>query len=311
MKYNPRASNKLAMLPGFLDRHPLEPEGHAQGFLECLFDLQEMLKAVTGMSGVSLTPMAGAQGEFAGVAMIRAYHVARGDTGRTQIIVPDAAHGTNPATATMCGCDVVEIPTGPDGDVDVDALRKVVGPQTAGIMLTNPVHARRVRAAHRRDRRRGARRGRAAVLRRRQPERHPRPGPARGHGLRRGAHQPAQDLFHAPRRRRSRCGHRGGDGPPRALPADPDRGQARRASILLAGRERTAPEHRAAVRLHGQRRHPAARLRLHAPAGRRGHAPGVGLRHAECQLPDEAAGGRRLHARLSRSGAPATSSSSR
>jgi len=138
MKYNPRASNKLAMLPGFLDRHPLEPEAHAQGVLECLFDLQEILKAVTGMSGVSLTPMAGAQGEFAGVAMIRAYHVARGDVGRTQIIVPDAAHGTNPATATMCGCDVVEIPTGADGDVDVEALRRVVGPQTAGIMLTNP-----------------------------------------------------------------------------------------------------------------------------------------------------------------------------
>jgi glycine dehydrogenase subunit 2 len=138
MKYNPRASNKLAMLPGFLERHPLEPAAHAQGFLECLYDLQEMLKAVTGMCGVSLTPMAGAQGEFAGVAMIRAYHLARGDKTRTQIIVPDAAHGTNPATATMCGCDVVEIPTRPDGDVDVDALRKVVGPQTAGIMLTNP-----------------------------------------------------------------------------------------------------------------------------------------------------------------------------
>ena len=138
MKYNPRASNKLAMLPGFLDRHPLEPEEHAQGVLECLYDLQEMLKAVTGMCGVSLTPMAGAQGEFAGVAMIRAYHLARGDTARNQIIVPDAAHGTNPATATMCGCEVVEIPTGPDGDVDVAALRQVVGPRTAGIMLTNP-----------------------------------------------------------------------------------------------------------------------------------------------------------------------------
>jgi glycine dehydrogenase subunit 2 len=138
MKYNPRAANKLAMLPGFLDRHPLEPEAHTQGFLECLFDLQEMLKSVTGMRGVSLTPMAGAQGEFAGVAMIRAYHRARGDTARNQIIVPDAAHGTNPATATMCGCEVVEIPTGPDGDVDIDALRRVVGPQTAGIMLTNP-----------------------------------------------------------------------------------------------------------------------------------------------------------------------------
>jgi glycine dehydrogenase subunit 2 len=138
MKYNPRACNRLAMLPGFLDRHPLEPESHAQGVLECLFELQEMLKAVTGMQGVSLTPMAGAQGEFAGVAMIRAYHEARGDSARTQIIVPDAAHGTNPATATMCGLEVVEIPTGPDGDVDVEALRAAVGPATAGIMLTNP-----------------------------------------------------------------------------------------------------------------------------------------------------------------------------
>jgi len=138
MKYNPRAANKLAMLPGYLDRHPLEPEAHSQGVLENLYDLQELLKAVTGMSGVSLTPMAGAQGEFAGVAMIRAYHLSRGDSSRTQIIVPDAAHGTNPATATMCGCEVVEIPTGPDGDVDVEALRRVVGPQTAGIMLTNP-----------------------------------------------------------------------------------------------------------------------------------------------------------------------------
>ncbi len=138
MKYNPRAANRLAMLPGFLDRHPLEPAAHAQGFLACLFELQQMLKAVTGMSGVSLTPMAGAQGEFAGVAMICAYHRSRGDVERTQIIVPDAAHGTTPATATMCGCEVVEIPTGADGDVDLEALRKVVGPRTAGIMLTNP-----------------------------------------------------------------------------------------------------------------------------------------------------------------------------
>jgi glycine dehydrogenase subunit 2 len=138
MKYNPRACNRLAMLPAFLKRHPLSPTDKGQGFLQCMFELQEMLKAVTGMSGVSLTPMAGAQGEFAGVAMIRAYHRARGDDKRRQIIVPDAAHGTNPATATMCGCDVREIPTGRDGDVDLDALRTVVGPETAGIMLTNP-----------------------------------------------------------------------------------------------------------------------------------------------------------------------------
>jgi len=138
MKYNPRACNALAMLPQFLARHPAAPDETGQGFLACMFELQEILKDVTGMAGVSLAPMAGAQGEFAGVAMIRAYHDARGDTARTEIIVPDAAHGTNPATATMCGYTVREIPTDASGAVDIDALRAAVGPQTAGLMLTNP-----------------------------------------------------------------------------------------------------------------------------------------------------------------------------
>jgi len=138
MKYNPRACNALALLPEFAGRHPLGPVSHGQGFLSCMYELQEMLKDVTGMKGVSLTPMAGAQGELAGVAMIKAYHDARGHTERNEIIVPDAAHGTNPATATMCGCTVKEIPTGPDGDVDMAALKAVLGPNTAGIMLTNP-----------------------------------------------------------------------------------------------------------------------------------------------------------------------------
>ena len=138
MKYNPRACNALALLPEFAGRHPLGPESHGQGFLACMWELQEMLKDVTGMKGVSLTPMAGAQGELAGVAMIKAYHDAQGDHERTEIIVPDAAHGTNPATATMVGCVVKEIPTGPDGDVDIDALKAALGPKTAGIMLTNP-----------------------------------------------------------------------------------------------------------------------------------------------------------------------------
>jgi glycine dehydrogenase subunit 2 len=103
-----------------------------------MYELQEMLKEVTGMQGVSLTPMAGAQGEFAGVAMIRAYHRSRQDSARTEIIVPQAAHGTNPATATMCGYQVREIPSDANGDVDLAVLRSAVGPQTAGIMLTNP-----------------------------------------------------------------------------------------------------------------------------------------------------------------------------
>lgn len=138
MKYNPKACNQYAMLPQFLGRHPLTPESHSQGFLACLYELQEMLQEVTGMKGVSLTPMAGAHGEFAGVAMIRAYHRSRGDLERNEIIVPEAAHGTNPATASMCGCVVREIPVDAEGDVDLEALRGVVGPRTAGIMLTNP-----------------------------------------------------------------------------------------------------------------------------------------------------------------------------
>ncbi|MES9963361.1 MAG: aminomethyl-transferring glycine dehydrogenase subunit GcvPB [Candidatus Sedimenticola sp. 20ELBAFRAG] len=138
MKYNPRGSNELAMLPGFLSRHPEAPNSHSQGFLACMYDLQEILKEVTGMKEVSLSPAAGAQGEFAGVAMIKAYHDARGDEARNEILVPDAAHGTNPASAVMCGYKVREIPTGADGDVDLAALKEVVGPQTAGIMLTNP-----------------------------------------------------------------------------------------------------------------------------------------------------------------------------
>jgi glycine dehydrogenase subunit 2 len=138
MKYNPRAANQLAMLPEFLARHPAAPERTGQGFLACLFELQETLREATGMAAVSLAPMAGAQGEFAGVAMIRAYHAARGDAGRTEIVVPDAAHGTNPATARMCGYAVREVPTTRDGDVDLEALAAAVGPQTAGLMLTNP-----------------------------------------------------------------------------------------------------------------------------------------------------------------------------
>ncbi|MBF0455679.1 MAG: aminomethyl-transferring glycine dehydrogenase subunit GcvPB [Magnetococcales bacterium] len=138
MKYNPRACHVLAMLPGFLNRHPLEPDQTGQGVLSSLFELQEMLAEITGMAAVSLSPMAGAQGEFAGVAMIGAYHRQRGDVERVEMLVPDAAHGTNPATASLCGFRVREIATQATGDLDLDSLREAVGPQTAGLMLTNP-----------------------------------------------------------------------------------------------------------------------------------------------------------------------------
>ncbi|MBT6081185.1 MAG: aminotransferase class V-fold PLP-dependent enzyme, partial [Gammaproteobacteria bacterium] len=138
MKYNPRGANTLSMQSGFLNRHPAADTELGQGVMASLYDLQEILCEVTGMEATSLTPAAGAQGEFAGVAMIRAYHDAQGDTARSEILVPDAAHGTNPASAVMCGYKVKEIPTNSDGDVDLETLREVVGPQTAGIMLTNP-----------------------------------------------------------------------------------------------------------------------------------------------------------------------------
>src|SRR6202790_4353248 len=136
MKYYPKACNSFAMLPEFLGRHPLGPE--PQGFLACMYELQEMLQEITGMQSVSLTPMAGAQGEVAGGAMIPPSHRGRKDLGRTEIIVPQAAHGTNPATAAMCGCTVKEIPCDANGDVDIEALKAAVSPATAAIMLTNP-----------------------------------------------------------------------------------------------------------------------------------------------------------------------------
>lgn len=138
MKYNPRGVHRMAFLEGFLNHHPLSLEENSQGFLACAYELQEILKAVTGMQGAALSPMAGAQGEFAGVAMIRAYHESRNDFERDEILVPDAAHGTNPASAVQCGYKVHEIPTDKDGNVDIEALKAAVGPRTAGIMLTNP-----------------------------------------------------------------------------------------------------------------------------------------------------------------------------
>jgi glycine dehydrogenase subunit 2 len=138
MKYNPRGVHKAASLPNFVNRHPLAKTEYSQGFLKILHELQTYLSEITGMAGVSLTPMAGSQGEFAGVAMIKAYHQSRGEHHRNEILIPDAAHGTNPASAVMCGYKVVEIKTAPDGDIDLEQLRQKVGPNTAGIMLTNP-----------------------------------------------------------------------------------------------------------------------------------------------------------------------------
>lgn len=138
MKYNPRGVQRAVSHENFLQCHPLLAEQHCQGVLACLYQLQQYLQQITGMSHICLSSMAGSQGEFAGVAMIRAYHLARGDTQRNEIIVPDAAHGTNPASAVMCGFKVKEVPTAKDGDIDMIALQGMLGPKTGGIMLTNP-----------------------------------------------------------------------------------------------------------------------------------------------------------------------------
>ena len=138
MKYNPRGVQHAASLAGFIERHPLSPDDASQGTLRCLFELQDYLKTITGMTAVSLTPMAGSQGEFAGVTMIKAYHQARGDQQRNEMLIPDAAHGTNPASASICGFKVVNLESRKDGEIDLDLLKKTVGPNTAGIMLTNP-----------------------------------------------------------------------------------------------------------------------------------------------------------------------------
>ena len=138
MKYNPKIDEDMAALPGITQLHPLQPVETAQGALEALHVLGSELGEIFGMDAVTFQPAAGAHGEFTGVLLIKAYHTDRGDTARTKIIVPDSAHGTNPATAAMCGYQVVNIPSGADGCVDLDALRAAVGPDTAGLMLTNP-----------------------------------------------------------------------------------------------------------------------------------------------------------------------------
>ena len=138
MKYNPRINEDMAALPGFTGIHPLQPEHTVQGCLEVLSDTEKALCEITGMDAVTFQPAAGAHGELVGVLLIKAYHESRGDTNRTKIIVPDAAHGTNPASATMAGYTVVNIPSSADGCVDVEKLREAVGDDTAGLMLTNP-----------------------------------------------------------------------------------------------------------------------------------------------------------------------------
>ena len=138
MKYNPKLHEKLAALPGFADVHPLTRADRIQGSLALIDTLSSYLCGITGMDAFTTQPAAGAHGEFTGLLLIKAYHASRGDTARTKVIIPDSAHGTNPASAVMAGFEVVHVGTDASGDVDIEALSSLVGADTAALMLTNP-----------------------------------------------------------------------------------------------------------------------------------------------------------------------------
>ena len=138
MKYNPKLNEEVAALPNFTNIHPLQPEHTMKGCIEAMGDLGKKLGEITGMDAFSLQPSAGAHGEFTALLVIRAYHEKRGDHARNKILVPDSAHGTNPASAAMVGCEIVNIPSDKDGNVDIEELKKTVGNDTAALMLTNP-----------------------------------------------------------------------------------------------------------------------------------------------------------------------------
>ena len=138
MKYNPKINDEAAFLPGFAAIHPLQPSEQSQGALEMLYRLQGYIGEITGLPGVCLATLAGAHGELAGMLMMRAYHHARGDTARLKVAIPDSAHGTNPASAAMAGFEVVTVASDDQGNVDLEALHDLAGPDLAGIMITLP-----------------------------------------------------------------------------------------------------------------------------------------------------------------------------
>ena len=138
MKHNPRVNEAIAQMPGIANIHPHQPESHLQGLMSIYYEMQDMLAICAGMDAVTLQPVAGAQGEFTAIRCFQEYFRSKGDTGRTKVIVPDSAHGTNPASASMCGFEIIEIPSSAEGKLDLDALRAVVGDDTAAMMITNP-----------------------------------------------------------------------------------------------------------------------------------------------------------------------------
>lgn len=138
MKYNPKINEEIASLPGFTALHPMQPADTVQGALAVYYGLQKALSEIAGLAEFTLNPFAGAHGELTGLMIMRAYHNSRKDYGRTKVIIPDSAHGTNPASAAVAGLDVVEVKSLPDGTVDVEALRGLLDDTVAGMMMTNP-----------------------------------------------------------------------------------------------------------------------------------------------------------------------------
>jgi len=138
MKYNPKLNDEMASLAGMAEIHPHQPESTVQGALKLMYWLQQYLAEITGMAGAGLAPKAGAEGELAGMLMVRAYHLSKGDTARKVVLIPDSAHGTNPASATMAGFDVVPLPSDDNGNTDLNALKLAAGDDLAGFMLTQP-----------------------------------------------------------------------------------------------------------------------------------------------------------------------------
>ena len=270
MKYNPRVNEVAARLDGFAGLHPYQPESLVQGALELMHELERWLAEISGLHATTLQPAAGAHGELTGLLVIRAAHLAEGRDPK-RIIIPDTAHGTNPASVVMAGFV-------PGAGPQRRARRRGHRPPARGHRrgrhrrphAHQPQHARPVRRAHRRDRPPGPRGRRPAVLRRRQRQRRARHQPPRRHGLRHRPLQHAQDVQHAARRRRPRRRpHRG----PRlagAVPAGAAGGEGRGRSLLLP--VRPSPVDRQGAHLLRQLRRAGPRLDVHPQPGRGGPA---------------------------------------
>ncbi len=273
MKHNPRLNEKVARLPGFADLHPLAPIDTVQGALEVIHQLGHWLVALTGMHSVAMSPKAGAHGELCGILAIRAALEASGQGHRKTILVPESAHGTNPATAAFAGYAVEGIPATAEGRVDLAALTARLGPDVAGVMITNPNTCGLFERDMKADLRRGPCRGRFRLLRRRQLQRHRRPGAAGRPRHRRDAHQPAQDLLHPARRRQARCRAGGVLRSAVALRPAPVRREDRRRHVPAGrggdGRPRPQPELRPDDRVPRPDGHVHPRARLYPQPRRR------------------------------------------